>query len=927
MPSDITGRIAGTNITGRSRINNINVTTPLEVVNTFNSQTISIKGISTMGTASQILRVKSDASGLEFHTLEVADLDSVETFTNKTLSTNCSYTGNVIAKAYLDTTLVDLSTSQTVLNKTFQNSSLNHNSNQDTNIGTSNKGVNIYGFLNLNTSNDRAVISYNGDDNHSIFLRRDIAGVDNRISFYEWDTINFYTGNALNINAQNMPLRLSINQTNISLLVNTTVNGTFSANGVISGSDAAFSGGVEGQSFSTRNIYLQETTVESGFNYINIKAPNSLTSNFTLNVQGKDGTIALTSDIPSITANNPMSITGDVISIGGLTNFGSANQIIKVNSTGDGFVYADLPNIPNFNTEIVSATSISTASILFNPATNIGNTGRNLNLTSALMFLNCNGASISFSNNSVEKFNIASSQTTVKNKMLVVEGSKTSITSDAICEFSKSGLVKVLLNSEATGGDCELAFQTINNSTTYSGRLYYRNNDRGLDLTGFSEYNFEVGSTNKFIINSGINISKNVLLVSNSATSRDDNNTNFEVNNGSGFTKMLLKTTATNQDVELAFKNGNTQGNIRMLNGDNSLEFNSFSGYTFKTSSNDRFIINGTNISRSNLLVSNNSTGLESNSQFQVDSGGATKAVLKTSSTNQDIELAFKNGNQQGQLKMLGSSNALHFESFSAYVFNTYTKINYNTANSYLALTSSVTSAKVGLNLFQGSSQTKLYTDFSDGSLVYESNNAGVQAIRIKGTNPSLIDENGRGLVYKFSSVVYCGNSTDRLSLEFGPSKSVFVNSSGDLKSLTFNSYSWKTSVGELVFQSDRNLVIYDSNNNAIFASNTSTSDRDKKENIVELEQNESIDIVKQLKTYRYNYIDDTEKTPQIGFMADETKPLIPECIKTITNGDKVSNLLFKENTIPHLVNSIQSLLSKVELLESRIQILEGSTS
>ena len=99
------------------------------------------------------------------------------------------------------------------------------------------------------------------------------------------DTINFYTGNALNINAQNMPLRLSINQTNISLLVNTTVNGTFSANGVISGSDAAFSGGVEGQSFSTRNIYLQETTVESGFNYINIKAPNSLTSNFTLNVQ------------------------------------------------------------------------------------------------------------------------------------------------------------------------------------------------------------------------------------------------------------------------------------------------------------------------------------------------------------------------------------------------------------------------------------------------------------------------------------------------------------------------------------------------------------------------------------------------------------------------------------------------------------------
>ena len=61
--------------------------------------------------------------------------------------------------------------------------------------------------------------------------------------------------------------------------------------------------------------------------------------------------------------------------------------------------------------------------------------------------------------------------------------------------------------------------------------------------------------------------------------------------------------------------------------------------------------------------------------------------------------------------------------------------------------------------------------------------------------------------------------------------------------------------------------------------------------------------------------------------MADETKALIPECIKTITNGDKVSNLLFKENTIPHLVNTIQSLLSKVELLESRISQLESSSS
>ena len=61
--------------------------------------------------------------------------------------------------------------------------------------------------------------------------------------------------------------------------------------------------------------------------------------------------------------------------------------------------------------------------------------------------------------------------------------------------------------------------------------------------------------------------------------------------------------------------------------------------------------------------------------------------------------------------------------------------------------------------------------------------------------------------------------------------------------------------------------------------------------------------------------------------MVDETKPLIPECIKTITKGDITSNLLYKENIVPHLVNTIQSLLSKIELLESRIQVLEGSNS
>ena len=260
------------------------------------------------------------------------------------------------------------------------------------------------------------------------------------------------------------------------------------------------------------------------------------------------------------------------------------------------------------------------------------------------------------------------------------------------------------------------------------------------------------------------------------------------------------------------------------------------------------------------------------------------------------------------------------------FIVNNFFQVNYNNLNSFTQFTSNLPNSKVGFHFYQGTNNFQLYLDFSSSTLVSSCNR-----FQINSTTPSITDSAGRGLIFKTTTGNFVGlqvgNAVDKLSLNFGSTGSVFITGNNDLDSATFNSYNWYISAGSLRWQSDRNLVIYDSNNSAIFASNTSTSDRDKKENIVDLEETESINVVKQLKTYRYNYKDDTEKTPQIGFMADETKALIPECIKTITNGDKVSNLLFKENIIPHLVNSIQSLLSKVELLENRISLLESSAS
>ena len=740
MPRNITNTFENVNnrtITNSILTNSLQATLPLELTDDGTDNIISIKGLTALGTSNQFLRMKSDASGLEFITLTFVDLDST----------------------------------QTVNNKTFKNCSLNHNSNQTTNIGSNSSQTNINGFLNLNSGNDRAVISYNADDNHSIFLRKDISGVDNRISFYEWDAIKFYTG-ARSTNASAMPLRFSINEVGCEASGNLTVVGEITGNTV-----------------SVKELFLYEQA-DNGSNYINIKPPADMSSNFTVNVKAESGTLALITDlptVPTITATAPMAISNNVISIGGLTNFGSSGQVLT--STGSGFSYTTLNNLTNSDVLLLvqNADDFSTyAGNAFgvNDSTRIGDTSTSANSRNTII----SGRDITLnSTNTNTKLQIAGNDIMIlsdsilhsKTKLLL-SSSNTSldaISADFELHKNLSSDTIFLIHNSYTSNNAvaKLLFKSVSNLCAFE----FTKTSEKFTTSGMKIFDFKIwnGSSNntKLLLNDSINISKNVLLVSSSATTRDDSNTNFEVNNGSAFTKMLLKTTATNQDVELAFKNGNSQGNLKMLNGDNSLEFNSFSGYTFKTSSNDRFIINTTNISRSGLLVSGNSTGLETNANFQVDSSGATKAIIKTSSTSNDIELAFKNGNTQGQIKMLGSTNSLDFGGFSAYTFGSYTKINYNDANSFLALASNVSNAKIGIQFYQSSTSGKLYLDFSNGNLVFESSNTSNQRIEIQGSNPSVVDSNDKNLIGKDGNGVLCGNTTMNLQLK----TSSYIEASG----------------------------------------------------------------------------------------------------------------------------------------------------
>tara|TARA_Y100000004_G_C8905942_1_gene408682 strand:+ start:53 stop:1315 length:1263 start_codon:yes stop_codon:yes gene_type:complete len=152
-----------------------------------------------------------------------------------------------------------------------------------------------------------------------------------------------------------------------------------------------------------------------------------------------------------------------------------------------------------------------------------------------------------------------------------------------------------------------------------------------------------------------------------------------------------------------------------------------------------------------------------------------------------------------------------------------------------------------------------------------------------------------------------------------------FIDNNGEFRvQVQNNTCNFVNNNGTLAWQSDRNLVIYDSGGSAIFASNTSTSERRFKDNIVSLDLENSYNIIKLLNPVSFVYKEDPN-IPKKGFIIDEIEDKIPECIKEITNCDcenMSSKLLYKEDIMPDLVASVKYLISKVETQESTISTL-----
>jgi len=956
-------------LNGLDNINPISATLPLEI----NDSVISLKGVSALGTSNQYLRMNGAGTGLEFITLN----------------------------------LVDTTTSQIIYNKSLRTTTLNYFTNENTFIGTPSANTFIDGILHLNSNNNRAIINLVNNANHSIYFKTNYNNVANRMSFYEFGKIDFYTGNDLNITQPNMPLRFSIGATDIISNVDTTINGSLTSqslnilknndNGLVeifkSNVDSGNNNGTSKLKFSTSittstgdnagtintnivemgifdnttaftlnnrenditikaetNINLKkndDTPINLNFykgtNYVSLVANNALSSNITVKLPTTGGTLAILADIPEATLPIFIDTTGsgsNKITLKGLDGFGSANQIIQVNANGDGFVYANpssltatnplsisnniisLGGLTNFGSsgQVLTSTgsgltystpsSLTNADVLFLvrtqaedistfagnalsgfPPTDIGSTTRNVNITSDLLFLNFVGATFTLSNNSAQKLVISSTITKVYN-LLLVSPTSTSLEANAQFQVDTTSATKMVLKTTSTTQDIELAFVNGNQS----GFLKMIASDNSFNFNNFPIYNFRVGATRRLYFDT-------------------DYTSNFNT---------------------YSFDIAGTQA----LGIDSADFYSSVSNsYQFNIGTNEVFRLTGTKIRHPIETETNKqmyfykidtTTFDNANFRGKIYTGNDSDFAL----ISNNIHLRLHAGEVVGQVGAITANNvAIQFYvngseraymTKTLFIVNNFFQVNYNNLNSFTQFTSNLPNSKVGFHFYQGTNNFQLYLDFSSSTLVSSCNR-----FQINSTTPSITDSAGRGLIFKTTTGNFVGlqvgNAVDKLSLNFGSTGSVFITGNNDLDSATFNSYNWYISAGSLRWQSDRNLVIYDSNNSAIFASNTSTSDRDKKENIVDLEETESINVVKQLKTYRYNYKDDTEKTPQIGFMADETKTLIPECIKTITNGDKVSNLLFKENIVPHLVNTIQYALNKIELLEAEIDFLKKS--
>jgi hypothetical protein len=201
-------------------------------------------------------------------------------------------------------------------------------------------------------------------------------------------------------------------------------------------------------------------------------------------------------------------------------------------------------------------------------------------------------------------------------------------------------------------------------------------------------------------------------------------------------------------------------------------------------------------------------------------------------------------------------------------------------------------------------------------------NNAKLLAVNIVEGGEFRIDNGSTGSNY-FKTIAQGSGANGR---------TFFFEQGGDSGQSNGGAFQTQCGQGKMLFQSDRNLVIYRPDSTVSFASGGNASSRDYKKNIIDLVESDSINVIKNINPVSYEYkeqywdsVDECDScccNVRKGFIWEDIKPILPQSAKSINmnNPDmETTKLLDTKEIIPDLVKTIQYLINKVETLEQQI--------
>ena len=224
-----------------------------------------------------------------------------------------------------------------------------------------------------------------------------------------------------------------------------------------------------------------------------------------------------------------------------------------------------------------------------------------------------------------------------------------------------------------------------------------------------------------------------------------------------------------------------------------------------------------------------------------------------------------------------------------------------------------------------------LYAQNANSEIILKSND-GTGAITYIHSSKDLVLSKPSTGQFKFSSgsvdylrIFNSGTGTNGKALQFEMGGIAGQSDGGFFQAVC--------SQGRMVFQNDRNLVVYRPDNSVQFASGVSggSSSRDYKKNITDLVESESINIIKQINPVSFEYkeqywdsIDSCENCGcdvRKGFIWEYIKPILPQSTKMINmdNDEQTTKLLDMKEIIPDLVKVNQYLINEISTLKEQL--------